>query len=502
MSLDQQLVERVLNSPQLPSLPAIALDIIRLVQEDEVNVDKIAQTISLDPALSSKMLETVNSSFYGLPKSVGSLQQAVIVLGLNSVKTLALGFTLVSNLTSAGGDNFDHMAFWRRSLFSATAAKELCDRLHIVQAEEVFMASLLQDVGVLALAQVLGPEYAKIIRQTGGDHGKLSAAEREALGGDHTEIGAALAESWSLPPLLVESIRLHERPDEAPENMASLIKTVSAGAFAAELIESPDDAERVAAFHRVAKQWFELEENDVEQLIRAVFKQANETQRLFNLPAGDLGYPDDILSRANRTLESVSLGFAKENHELKQANEELRQHASVDPVTGLSNRRRFDERLDEAFLTSDAQSPLSVIFIDLDGFKKVNDTHGHHAGDTLLKSISLAMTASVGDRGEVYRYGGDEFTLICNGLGRTEAALLGETLRVCIEQAACRVSDDHALSVSLTASIGVACYEGSVFKRPEQLVKAADKAAYAAKGGGRNSVRVFVPRVKSDPKAA
>lgn len=502
MAINQLLLERVLDSPQLPSLPAIALEIISLVQEDEADVDKIAETISLDPALSSKMLKTVNSSFYGLPKTVASVHQAVIVLGLNSVKTLALGFSLVNNLTDAGGEGFDHMAFWRRSLFCATAAKQLCERLHIVQAEEVFIASLLQDVGMMALAQVLGEEYVEVVKQSGEDHRKLSQAERDKLGGDHTDIGAALAESWGLPPLLVESIRLHERPDDAPENLISLIRAVCAGALAAELIENPDDSERVGEFHRLMNEWFALDQSDAESLLKAVFKHASETQRLFELPTGELGAAEDILSRANRALESISMDCAQENEELKQANQQLQTQANTDPVTELLNRRQFDERLDEQFLISAESSPLSVVFIDLDGFKQVNDTHGHVAGDELLKAIAQSLMTTVGEQGNTFRYGGDEFTVLCPGMSRTDAALLAEKLRACIAQTACEVSDKQSVSVSLTASIGVATYEGVVFKRPDQLVKAADKGVYAAKKSGRNAVRVFVPKEKGKAEAA
>ncbi|MEM6507499.1 MAG: HDOD domain-containing protein, partial [Planctomycetota bacterium] len=88
MSIDSHLMDRLFGSPQLPSMPAVAMQIIDLVQQDEVNVDKIVDAVSLDPALSTKMLKTVNSSFYGLPKTIGSVHQAVVVLGLNSVKTL------------------------------------------------------------------------------------------------------------------------------------------------------------------------------------------------------------------------------------------------------------------------------------------------------------------------------------------------------------------------------------------------------------------------------
>ena len=159
------------------------MKIIDLVQQDEVNMDEIADTIKHDPALSTKILKTVNSSFYGQPKTISSINQALIVLGLNSVKTLALGFSLVGNLTDAGGEGLDHTHYWKRSLFSATAAKQVCELANIVQAEEVFMAALLQDVGMLALGQVLGSAYSHLLQLAGEDHCKLAGLERDALAG-------------------------------------------------------------------------------------------------------------------------------------------------------------------------------------------------------------------------------------------------------------------------------------------------------------------------------
>ena len=89
--MKQDLLDRLLRSPQLPSLPAIALEVIDLVQEKDVNIKQIANTIQHDPALSSKILKTVNSSFYGQAHTIGTISHALVVLGLNSVKTLALG---------------------------------------------------------------------------------------------------------------------------------------------------------------------------------------------------------------------------------------------------------------------------------------------------------------------------------------------------------------------------------------------------------------------------
>lgn len=495
MPVDSKLMDRLFSSPQLPSMPAVAMQIIDLVQEDEANVDKIAETVSLDPALSTKMLKTVNSSFYGLPKTVGSVHQAIVVLGLNSVKTLALGFSLVGKLTSSGGEGFDQMAFWRRSLYCATAAKVLCEKLNIVQAEEVFMSSLLQDVGVLAFSQVLGDEYAVILDAAEGDHRILSAIERETLGGDHTEVGGALSESWGLPPLLVEAIRLHERADEAPENMLDLIRVVNAGSFAAEAVEHPEDQERINSYRALYADWFGIEKEEADKLLETICRKAKETQRLFELPTGELINPDEILSRANQALEQISLQNARATGALQQANKELEQKATRDVVTGLFNRRHFDEKLDENFLSAGPDKPLSLVFIDLDHFKAVNDTYGHDAGDAVLAAIAQTVAETIEGKGDAFRYGGDEFLMLSTGLSRSDAAVLAEQLRVNIIDAMSKLTvGDAGVNPGVTGSIGVATYDGTVFKRPEQLVKAADKGAYAAKTSGRNAVRVFVPK--------
>lgn len=495
MPVDAQLMDRLFSSPQLPSMPAVAMQIIDLVQQDEANVDKIAETVSLDPALSTKMLKTVNSSFYGLPKTIGSVNQAIVVLGLNSVKTLALGFSLVGKLTQSNGEGFDQTAYWRRSLYCATAAKLLCEKLNIVQAEEVFMASLLQDVGQLAFVQVLEEEYAAILNATGGDHRKLSEIEREKLGGDHTEIGGALTESWGLPPLLVESIRLHENADEADENMLQLIRVVNAGAYAAEVIEHPEDQERVNSYREIYAKWFGIEQAEADELLETTCRNAQETQRLLALPTGELYNPDEILSKANQVLEQISLENARATGELQQANIELEQKATRDAVTGLFNRRHFDEKLDENFLSAGPDKPLSLIFIDLDHFKSVNDTHGHDAGDAVLVTIAETVAKTVDGKGDAFRYGGDEFLMLSTGMSRNDAAVLAEQLRVNIINAMSGLTVGEAgVQPGVTGSIGVATYDGSVFKRSEQLVKAADKGAYAAKTSGRNAVRVFVPK--------
>ena len=115
--MKQDVLEKVLRSPRLPSLPAVALEVINLAQQD-VNMNRIAETLRHDPALSSKILRTANSAFYGQSQTISTISRALVVMGLSAVKTLALGFSLVAIIKHPGKTDFDHVGYWRRSLYT------------------------------------------------------------------------------------------------------------------------------------------------------------------------------------------------------------------------------------------------------------------------------------------------------------------------------------------------------------------------------------------------
>src|SRR5436305_1616386 len=123
-AMNENLLKQLTSCPNLPSLPAIAMQVLELTHKAEVDIAEIACVISKDPALSGKILKTVNSSFYQRSQHVSTISHALVILGLQSVKTLVLGFSLVTNLSknkSKGG--FKHIHYWRRSIFAATAAR-------------------------------------------------------------------------------------------------------------------------------------------------------------------------------------------------------------------------------------------------------------------------------------------------------------------------------------------------------------------------------------------
>ena len=129
----------------------------------------------------------------------------------------------------------------------------------------------------------------------------------------------------------------------------------------------------------------------------------------------------------------------------------------------------------------------------MDHFKKFNDTHGHALGDEVLVCFAKTLAEAVGDAGTVFRYGGEEFAIVCPALDRPAAARLAEAVRIKVQDCA-KVTSEKGEELSITASIGVACHDGTIFPSAQVLVKAADQGVYAAKKAGRNSVRVFAPR--------
>lgn len=163
--------------------------------------------------------------------------------------------------------------------------------------------------------------------------------------------------------------------------------------------------------------------------------------------------------------------------------------ATYDTLTNLYNRRYFDERLiveaQKAFYSG---SSLSLVMIDIDDFKKVNDTFGHTEGDKVLQEIASLLKVSVRKKDTVARYGGEEFILILPESGLEETTMIAERIRQLVEKTVFDVKQAH---INLTVSLGIANFPNHNPRAKEDLVKMADQALYDAKRGGRNRVCIF-----------
>ncbi|MBI1900897.1 MAG: HDOD domain-containing protein [Planctomycetia bacterium] len=193
------------RADQLYSLPGVAVRVLDLTSQENVDAHQLKQCIENDPALTAKLLRVVNSSLFGLATPVSDLTQALALLGIKPLKLLVLGFSLPPKLMSEDGEVFRR--YWQHTLTRAVAAREICLATRCAAGDELFIAALLRDVGILVLAQQAGPAYLAVWRKT-ADRPALREAERAALGFDHSQLTQRLMEHWKLPATLVESVSL------------------------------------------------------------------------------------------------------------------------------------------------------------------------------------------------------------------------------------------------------------------------------------------------------
>ena len=211
----------------------------------------------------------------------------------------------------------------------------------------------------------------------------------------------------------------------------------------------------------------------------------------------------DTLQRSERTLESRvrqrTLELAAANEKLRQSETILRDLAHHDPLTGLANRALLDDRLQQAIQRGRRKARgFSLLLVDLDGFKPVNDAHGHAVGDELLKGLATRLAATVRGTDTVARIGGDEFVVLLEESGDDARALhVGEKI-VAVLGLPLEIGP-HVVTVG--ASVGIACWPGDG-EEPQALLRAADRAMYAAKRAGRGRCRTASPPAAAPADAA
>jgi len=488
--MEAELVKKVQQCANLPSLPSIAVQILELAGKPNVDIAEIARVISKDPALSSKILRTVNSSFYGQSQHIGTISHALVILGLQSVKTLVLGFSLVTTLSRSKSAGFNHLRYWRRSIYAATAARTLATKMNLVQQEEAFLAALLQDIGMLALNQVISAQYGGICGKC-ATHAQLIKAEQESFGTTHAEIGAALAEQWKLPPILAATIGTsHDAAKVADPALQKIALLVQLAGQCADVFVDAEAAPAIAQVRAVCAAAFKMSETDCDQLLKEIGAKTKEVIPLFEINVGNTASYEAILKKANEALVALTLDSQMQATKLQEQNQALHQKATTDPLTGLNNRAHFDEALKSQFTAARAKgTPLTLLILDVDKFKSVNDRFGHQVGDQVLASLGKLLRSAARAKDLAARYGGEEMALILPETPRPVGAAIAETIRQAIAKQPILCGKQI---VAVTVSIGIATLEtNSRMTDSGHLLKAADMAVYAAKHSGRNCVKIF-----------
>jgi putative nucleotidyltransferase with HDIG domain len=198
----------------LPTLPSVVLDLIGSFERADVDVTTLAEKMSRDQALAAKILRLANSSFYGLAAKVKTVKQAIVVLGFDSARALAVASSVIDTFGDSKPRQIDVAGFWRHSIAAALCAKSLARHANIDQ-DYAFIAGLLHDIGRLLLASSFPDEYAQVVEYSALNDTTTSEAELRVLGVDHQHTGQMLAEAWKFPPVIQRAIGHHHAPAAA-----------------------------------------------------------------------------------------------------------------------------------------------------------------------------------------------------------------------------------------------------------------------------------------------
>lgn len=487
------LYERLALCPDLPSMPAVAMRVVEMGGDPDASLADLAQVIGRDPALAAKVMRVAASPLYAGRRQVRDLRQALMVLGMTASMSLALSFSLAGSWQSAQGPLELH-AYWRRCLVVAVAARAFGVRAGYQEREALFLAGLLQDIGMLALDRVLPGMYAGVLAWGTEDHAALVLGEQVAFGDDHAAIGAWLLQRWRLPQMVVEAARMsHERDAQVLVQLPEVLRLQCAAVAVANAVAviwccEPNEEQMLSAM-RFAGEALNLSEIAVLDALSEVQAELPAMAALFDIEFGAASMTNALLDQAREATLVRNLNALQELEQLRQRSDQLEkvtqdleQQTYSDSLTGVWNRRWLEIRLRTEFNEAAANAwPLSVLMVDLDGFKQINDRYGHAAGDAVLMRFAATAAGMLRMGDGLVRYGGDEFVVLLPGTDADGAEVVADRLRRCLTA---QVIEGIPDGTELSASVGVATHSAAQpFPAAMDVLQAADQAMYRNKRG-------------------
>lgn len=503
--MDTQLLDDILCCPTLPSLPAVAIRVLELTSDPDVEMEAIAREIQNDQGIAAKILRTVNSSFFGLRKRCTSIEHALVMLGLGPVKSLVLGFSLVQTVSAEDGDRFDYNAYWKRSLTSAVAGRIVAEQIgnkNIV--DEVFLSGLFQDIGMIAMYRTLGDAYLDVLGQGDGDHRTLAGLELSAFEIQHSTVGAMICEKWKMPYEITIPVRYHDRATACPQDHAQVARCVALGNLVNAVLDAEDPTEQLRESYRRGMSWVGLSESKIDEVVRGTGEAVKELASLFTIEVGAIENAEEVLAKADRQLIEMARNQQIEGYAAKQFAELVRGEDETDPLTGTLKREGFAQAIREAFPAAHSgQYSLSVAQIAINRLDEIADSLDASVQDEILLGTVVLLRKHFEPMGGVVcRFADSVFSVVVPGTERADTLLQSSA---CCEEFALGlpswVPDTPEVNGTVTLSVGVAAIDEEtrgVIPNADMLVKAASQALVAASSGTGSVARAFVPR----PKAA
>lgn len=413
---------RTLEQFELPSLPRAALQVINLIQNPDVDLQQLSKAVEIDPALAMRIVRLSNSSLFGLSREIASVRQAMVILGLRTVKVAALSFTLLQNMPSTSTSEI-LADCWRRILINALGCRLLA-KLFKIDMEEAFLAGLMQDIGILIFASNAPEEYSLVCQKMLQENSPpLHEVEKEQFGIDHGEVGAQLLERWSMPATLAEAVRNHSHVpviEALEENRRDLVVLMAVAEAVTSFLINPT-LRNLETFDGVSSCFGEYS-SQVDKFVQHLEIQVTEMAELLDLtlPSGE-SY-DRILQRARDLSKNMR----------------------------VLHRDALPMRMRQEFAMAKRQDwHLSIALVQVNQAAKLEKENREHERVAIVDEVALALQDMSRDCDSLFRLSMDVFAILSPNTPRTGAEAMCQRIQHSMEVRSAEV-DGRKLPLEIT----------------------------------------------------
>lgn len=408
-------IERLLQGNiKLPSIPAVAQQVLAMADNPNSSTEHLASVLSSDPAIASTILRYVNSAAYSPVEQIASIQRAIVALGFKEVTRIALTFSLLDSRRRSDDGGLDPVHLWQRSLISAIAAKVIGKQARQPDPEALFLAGLLQDIGMMGLNAVrpnlYGPVAARQI-----DHIAVAAFEQQKLKLDHAKFGGYMLQQWGLPEKIVEAVALsHQTPfsregeSSDPFNTCVAISGIAADVF----IDSQGRAKHASLMADLLKRGLGLNAEEARNILKNIQIELKAMAWVLEKLVAD---PEEIQALRIKAQQAIAnLGLVELAPPADPATEiesvdfdEIRSSSFLNAVPDFQEilaTQSFEEKVTQ-LRGSTRDGSMHLALLRIDNLRRIEELHGEKVAALLLKVIGRNVVKALRDTDLVTRYG-------------------------------------------------------------------------------------------------
>lgn len=484
-----------LDPRTLPTPPVAVLEIMRSADDPDVVLADIVSMIESELSIAVQVLRMANSALYSPAKEITTIARAMTTLGLRTIRLLALTTSLRA-LVPQDASGIDTTEIRQRMVINGAMARRVALLVDPPARDEALLAGLLTGIGPVVLADRAPHVCRRLLDPAGRWPGP--EPERELLGYTSDDVTVTLISNWGLPPIFADAIGQRNNTIDAADT--PVVFSLKTALLMERVLLGRDGEAALPALRSALGATTELSADQVDEWLVESESVVDETAQLlqFRIPQS-VGY-QDLLTETTERIHSLQesmdqqlfLGQA-ETGDLVRRNNELEVEVATDPLTQLPNRRAFDDRLSELLIAGSGGRScgrgLGMLMLDLDRFKAVNDTHGHAAGDDVLRLVGALLLQQTRGDDFAARLGGEEFVMLIPDTTHEALFAIAERLRRAVADLALPL--DTGDVVKVTTSIGGSLVDGELAaSSARDLLERTDQQLYNAKRRGRNCTSI------------